>query len=99
VATSPAIVGQYLAIPIAFLAVRMNALAVLYTIFGTWDLLVSPHGLEWSGLLPRMSPTFAVCTLAFVLVWAIWQAPITAALRILYQWATSEIKGQFGTKD
>lgn len=97
VAFSPAIAGQYLAIPIAFLAVRMNVLAVLYTIFAAWYLLIHPNGLSLS-VMPWMSASFAVCTLAFVLAWATWKTSITVAVRFLYQWVRSEIKGQFGIK-
>ena len=98
VAASPAIVGQYLAIPIAFVAVRWGVLTALFTIFGTWELLVHHNGLELFGVLPWMSPNVPIYTLACALIWATWQSPITAAGRYMYGWCLVEIKNQFGIK-
>ena len=98
VAASPAIASQYLAIPIAFVAVRWSALTALYTIFGTWSLAVHQNDLGLLGLLPWLSPDFAVCTLACALVWVTWQPQITAALRYLYEWWMAQIKNQLGIR-
>jgi uncharacterized protein Usg len=98
VATSPAIVNQYLVIPIAFIATRWNVLSALYTILGTWVLLVHRDGLHILGLLPPMSPNIPICALCFAMIWAAWQPEITAAFRTVYAWCVVEIKNQLGIK-
>jgi hypothetical protein len=98
VATSPAIVNQYLAIPIAFAATRRNVLTALYTILGTWVLAVHRDGLHMLGLLPQISPGIPVGALCLAMLWAAWPQEIITASRALYAWCVAEIKNQLGIK-
>jgi uncharacterized protein Usg len=98
VATSPAIVNQYLAIPIAFAATRWNVFTTLYTMLGTWVLLVHRDDLHIIGLLPQISPNIPICALCFAMLWAAWPQEIVAAFRAWYGWWVVEIKNQLRIK-
>ena len=99
VATSPAVVNQYLAIPIAFVATRLNPLTVLYTLLVTWVLLIHPAGLHMFGLLPRMNLNIPIYDVCYALVWITWQTEITAGFRGLCRWCVGEVKNQLGLKE
>jgi len=96
VATSPAIMNQYLAIPIAFVAIRWNVLTALYTVLGTWVLLGPPNGPLMLGRLPVMPPNLPICALVFALVWFTWRQNLVAVFQILCRKCVAEIKNQLG---
>jgi hypothetical protein len=98
VATSPAIVNQYLAIPLAFVATRLNPLTALYTILGTWVLIIHRDGLHMFGVLPRMNLNTPIHVLFYALVWITWQKEITAVFRSVCNWCIAEVKNQLGIK-
>ncbi|PKQ27437.1 MAG: hypothetical protein CVT63_08010 [Candidatus Anoxymicrobium japonicum] len=87
IATSPAIANQYLAIVIPFVAANTNIFLVLYTLIGTWYLLVDHHGLHISSLQHIINIdqgvwyTILVCMLCTALVWIAWRQGIVAFLK------------------
>ena len=95
VAFCPAFANQYFAIPVAFLALRFNWLALAYTIAITLFLLVNENGLQLH-LLHRVSQDIygymAVFSLGFCLLWSLWQTQILRLLRI----CLDEIRLQLG---
>jgi hypothetical protein len=98
VATPPANINEYLAIPLCFVATHLNFFTVLYSVFGTLHLLVDYNGLQ----LTRISGTdfidMAVDTLFVSLIWVTWRAEITAAAKRLLDWSAREIENQFKPK-
>lgn len=48
VATAPSTANQYLAIVIPYISTSMNIFFILYTLIGTWHLLVDTYGLHWN---------------------------------------------------
>ncbi|HXA45893.1 MAG TPA: hypothetical protein VNZ25_10330, partial [Candidatus Angelobacter sp.] len=98
VATSPAITIQYLAIPLVFIATRVNCVTVIYTILATVVLVVHPNGLRISGIFQPMFPNIPIYVLALAVAWSAWQPQITAASRFLYGWLKAELHNQLGSK-
>lgn len=81
VAPSPSVANQYLAIVIPFVAVHCNLFLGLYTIAGTWHLLVDRAGLNYSfftgDLLSRkMRYASLVLILCIGFVWSVWHRKI-----------------------
>ncbi len=92
VGASPAIVNQYLAIPMPFVATHLNPFTILYVAIATMHLLVDHNGLHLTGLYFRKCDDIAVCVLCLALVWTIWRQSIMALLvRCVF-----EVKNQFG---
>ena len=96
VAASPAIMNQYLVIPVAFLATRWNVLPALYTLVTTWMLLGPPNGPLEAGRLPLMPPTIPVSTLCLALTWITWRQNIISGFQFLSRKCMAEIKNQLG---
>lgn len=94
VATSPAIANQYIAIPIAFIAVNPNPFLLLYSVVGTWHLIVNPDGLHVSifQLNVHINDYLAlVILLCFGFVWHLWRRDILVFIKK----GISEIKRAF----
>ena len=92
VAASPAIVNQYLAIPMPFIATHLNPLTILYAVVATMHLLVDYNGLHLTGLHFGKCADLAVCVLCLAFVWTVWRRNILAFLeRFIF-----EVKNQFG---
>jgi hypothetical protein len=98
VATSPADVNEYLAIPGVFVATHLNLFTVLYTAVGSWHLLVDVNGLHLTGLPGTALIDVSVYLLCMALVWTTWHQNILACLKQLLAWCVSEVKNQLGTK-
>jgi hypothetical protein len=96
VATSPAITNQYLAIPVAFIAIRTNCLTVLYTLVATVHLITDQDGLHILGILPAIPPNIPVYVLVVALVWVTWRLQIIAAAKFIYNWLKFETENQVG---
>jgi hypothetical protein len=96
VAASPAIMNQYLVIPVAFLATRWSVLPALYTIVATWMLLGPPNGPLAVGYLPLMPPAIPVGTLCFTLAWITWRPNIITGFQFLRRKCVAEFKNQLG---
>lgn len=97
VATLPAMVNEYLAIPGAFVATHLNLFTVLYTVLATLRLLVDANGLHLGGADPTTSFNFscyALFTLGLALVWVTWRKNI---LRLI-EWCAFEVANQLGLK-
>ena len=92
VTASPAVVNQYLAIPVPFVATHFNVFTLLYTAFGTLHLLVDVNGLHMTGLSRTVFIDIVICLLCLGLVWVTWRRNIMD----LIEWCVVEIKGQFG---
>ena len=73
VAASPAIVNQYLAIPMVFVVTHLNTFTVLYAAVATLHLLVDPEGLHIGGLGFRKCDDIAICVLFLALIWTPWR--------------------------
>jgi hypothetical protein len=84
VAASPAISMQYLAIPLVFIATRVNVLTIAYTLMATVILMVQPDCLHLKIYLKPMFPDIPIYLLAAAVVWAAWPAQITAAAKHLW---------------
>lgn len=97
VATSPAMVNEYLAIPGAFVATHLNLFTVLYTVLATLRLLVDANGLHLGGADPATSFNFAcyaLFALGLALVWVTWRKNILN----LVEWCASEVTNQLGIR-
>jgi len=98
VAASPASINEYLAIPGAFVATHLNLFTILYTIAGTWHLLVDVNGLHLTSLLGTNFIDIAICLLCLSLVWVTWRQNIKAWLKQLLEWCVLEARNQLGLK-
>ena len=92
VAASPAIVNQYLAIPLPFVATHLNPLTILYVAVATTHLLVDYDGLHLTSLYFTKCSDIAVCVLCLALAWMLWGQGIKALL----EKCIFEVKNQFG---
>lgn len=99
VAASPSITNQYLTIPVAFVSAYLNPFTGLYTLVGTWYLLLNKNGLHFSPL-QSISPfdfvtyyAIMVCLLTAGIVWMLWQAPITAVARTILTELRIQLRG------
>jgi hypothetical protein len=101
VMATPALVNQYLAIPVPFVAVNLNPFTILFTIVGTLHLLFDPDGLHIPFFTPTTrdvisSYTFfcAVLALCSALVWVSWRQAIIALIKR----CVHELENRFGHK-
>ena len=92
VATSPAIVNQYLAIPMAFVVTHLNVFTVLYVVVLTLHLLVDPNGLHLAGLGFGECDDISICLLFLAVIWTAWRQQVVA----LWQKCLFELKYQLG---
>jgi hypothetical protein len=92
VAASPAVVNQYLAIPVPFVATHFNVFTLLYTAFGTLHLLVDVNGLHLTGIIPGIYADISICMLCLGLIWIIGRRVLLDML----EWCIAEAKNQFG---
>ncbi len=91
VTASPAVVNQYLAIPIPFVAAHFNIFTLLYTAFGTLHLLVDVNGFHIAGIIPGICADISICMLCLALVWIIGRQTLLHWL----EWCIAEVKNQF----
>jgi hypothetical protein len=91
VIASPAVINQYLAIPVAFTATNINVFTLLYTAVATLHLLVDPNGLHRPGLMATGCADIAVCCLFFGVIWTTWKAQILGLLNVCIR----EVKNQW----
>jgi hypothetical protein len=94
VAASPAIVNQYLAIPMPFVASHFNPMTLLYAAVATMHLLVNIDGLHITGLIVQKCNNVAICVLVLALIWTTWPQQMKA----LIDKCIFEVKNQFGLK-
>jgi hypothetical protein len=87
VAASPATSNQYFAIPLMFVAVNPNVFLILYTIVGTWHLMVDENGLH-SGRLQSILHIqqhdyygALIVLLCFGFIWQLWGKEILAFIK------------------
>lgn len=100
VAASPAIANQYLSIPVAYVSVYFNPFTALYTLVGTWLLLVDRHGLHLKPLqvIPNGRGSLYAIMVALLtsgIVWMIWHEQIMVLARAVI----NEIRIQFPGRD
>lgn len=98
VATAPASINEYLAIPLCFVATNLNVFTILYTFFGSLHLLVDYNGLQLKHLGTTYCLDMGVYSLFLALVWVTWKQEITAAAQRVYKWGSFEVVNQFGFK-
>ncbi len=98
VATSPASINEYLAIPLCFVATNLNAFTILYTFFGSLHLLVDYNGLQLKHLGTIYCLDLAIYMLFLALAWVTWRQEIIAMAKSVYKWGAFEIKNQFRPK-
>lgn len=96
VAFSPASINEYLAIPGAFVATHLNLFTILYTLAGTWHLLVDINGLHLTVLSRTIFIDIAIYLLCLSLVWTTWRQRLVSWLRQLLAWCAGEVKNQLG---
>jgi hypothetical protein len=94
VAASPAIVNQYLAIPMPFVATHLNLFTILYAAVASLHLLVDANGLHLTIWTFRKCDDVAICILCLALIWVTWGQPIKALL----EKCIFEVKNQFNGK-
>jgi hypothetical protein len=97
VAAAPATNNQYLAIPLVYVATRMNTPLALYTLVGSYYLLIHKNGLQLTALDVRPVENvfyYSVCIFLLTLgiIWAQWQAPLRAGVK----WLGQEVWLQLG---
>ena len=98
VATSPASINEYLAIPLCFVATNLNVFTILYTFFGSLHLLVDYNGLQLKHMGTTYCLDMAVYILFLALVWVTWRQEITAVAKKVFKWGALEIENQVGFK-
>ncbi len=99
VAASPAATNQYLAIPLAFVATHLNVFTLLYTLAGTWHLLVDVNGFHLTRLPGTVFIDVAYYLLSLAVVWVTWRQPIVARSKQLLAWCIAEVKNQMGLRN
>jgi hypothetical protein len=82
VATAPATTNQYLAIPIAFTAVFINAFTMLYTAVATYHLSVDVNGPHFLPYIHQRCDDIAIYILCVALVWVTWREGLLNLLKI-----------------
>lgn len=98
VATAPANINEYLAIPLCFVVTNPNFLTILYTFFGSLHLLVDYNGLHLKNMGTTYCLDMAIYTLFLALVWVTWKQGITAAAKKILNWGALEVENQFEFK-
>ena len=96
---SPAIANQYLAIPLAAIAVHGNGLYFAYVIGGAVGLVFSADGLHWPPALVAGTPYRELVLLLFLgflrhVLPQVWVAGAAARASDALEWLRSEIAGQ-----
>lgn len=102
VMATPALVNQYLAIPVPFVATHLNPFTILFTIIGTLHLLFDPDGLHIPfftstirDVISSYTFSYAVLALCFALVWVTWRQNIIT----LFKRCVFELENRFGHKN
>ncbi len=95
VATAPASINEYLAIPMSFVATHLNVFTILYTIVGTLHELVDYNGLQLYRISGKNFIDLAIYTLCLALAWVTWRRQIINAARFALHWIVLEVKNQF----
>jgi hypothetical protein len=98
VATSPASINEYLAIPLCFVATHLNFFTVLYTIYGSLHELVDYNGLQLRWISSKNCIDVAIYMLFPALLWVTWRQQIVDAGKKLLKWTAFEIENQLGLK-
>ncbi len=98
VASSPANINEYLAIPGAFVATHLNPFTILYTAVGTLHLLVDPNGLHLTALSQTIFIDLAIYVLCLSWIWVTWSQNIRTWFRRFLDWSVAEVKNQLGLK-
>ena len=98
VATAPASINEYLAIPMSFVATHLNVFTILYTFVGSLHELVDYNGLQLYSISPKNFIDLAIYVLCLALAWATWGREITALAKKVLTWGAFEIENQFGLK-
>lgn len=96
VATSPATLNEYLAIPLCFVATHLNVFTILYTAFGTLHELIDYNGLHLPLLARKTCLDIPIYMLGFAMLWVTWRQKIIAAAGKTFAWIVSEVENQFG---
>jgi hypothetical protein len=98
VATPPANINEYLAIPLCFVATHLNLFTILYTFFGSVHVLVDYNGLRLHRISPTSCIDMAIYMLFLALVWVTWREQIIAAAKNVLKWGAFEVENQFRFK-
>jgi hypothetical protein len=98
VATPPANINEYLAIPLCFVSTHLNLFTILYTFFGSVHELVDYNGLRLTQIGTTFCLDMAVYMLFLALLWVSWKQEITAVAVKVFKWGAFEIENQFGLK-
>ncbi|HXL73523.1 MAG TPA: hypothetical protein VN963_07870 [bacterium] len=98
IAISPAIMNEYMAIPLCFVATHLNVFTVLYTIYGSVHELVDYNGLRLAWISSKNCIDVAIYMLFPALIWVSWRDEIIDAGKKLMKWASFEIENQLGLK-
>ena len=98
IAISPAIMNEYMAIPLCFVATHLNVFTVLYTIYGSVHELVDYNGLRLTWISSKNCIDVAIYMLLPALIWVSWREEIIDAGKKLMKWASFEIENQLGLK-
>jgi hypothetical protein len=98
VATAPASINEYIAIPMAFVATHLNVFTILYTFVATLHELVDCNGLHLSSLSATNFIDLAIDTLCLALAWVTWRQKIMEAARFAINWFFLEAKNQLRPK-
>jgi hypothetical protein len=98
VATSPASINEYLAIPLCFVATNLNLFTILYTFLGSVHELVDYNGLRLAHIGTTYCLDLAVYTLFLALILVTWKQEITNMTQKIFKWGVFEVSNQFGLK-
>jgi hypothetical protein len=97
-AFSPAIMNEYMAIPLCFVATNLNVFTVLYTVYGSIHELVDYNGLHLAWISSKNCIDVAIYMLFPALIWVTWRQEIVDAGKKLLKWASFETENQLGLK-
>jgi hypothetical protein len=78
VTASPAIINEYLAIPVAFVSTYINPFTLLYTIVSTWHLAIDVNGPHLLKNHHGICSDISICMLSLALIWIVWRQNLIA---------------------
>jgi hypothetical protein len=94
VATAPATTNQYLAIPIAFTAVFVNAFTMLYTAVATYHLSVDVNGPHFLPFIHQRCDDIVIYVLCLALVWVTWRDGLLNLLKTCRREINIQLRGR-----
>jgi hypothetical protein len=94
VATAPATTNQYLAIPVAFTAVFVNAFTMLYTAVATYHLSLDVNGPHFLPYIHQRCDDIVIYVLCLALIWVTWRDGLLNLLKACRREINFQLRGR-----